>query len=644
MSRAIRVLVLEDRPADAELLVRELGRAGFALDWTRVDSEADYLAGLDPAPDVILADYSLPGFGAMQALGHLAARGLDIPLIVVSGTVGDEVAVECMRRGAADYLLKDRLARLGSAVSHVVEQKRVREQHRRAEEVAEALATVGRELTLTLDPAIVTDRIVATVGRLSRVRRVLLFRRDPDSELLVCIAASDAGDARRWIGQSVPLDASIAGLAFADCRPTWTADVLTDPRVMLSAGSFQRIREDGLRAVTAVPLRVRAEVLGVLSLEDAPGRVFSEGERRIFSAFADQAAVALQNARLFRETQDRLQQTEMLLAVGQATSSTLDRTEMLRRVAREAGRALGADMVAALVADADGDALRAVAGYHVPKPLLPALRQLRIPLRGHAFFVEAWEHQRAVFSTEVAADLRIEPRLLAYVPFRSLLFIPMLNRHDLVGGLLASWRSHVQEFTPETLRLAEGIGRQAAMGFESARLFEDAERRRRRIESLAALDRLLSESLDPGDVAQRIADSLRSLLDAGSAALYRLVPESRTLAPLAMSGAEGRKIDAVPPIPIGTGLVGLAVQEVLALTSPDALADPRVGAGPTTISTPEADHRALLAVPLVFHGRPIGALAVKDRAGRVFDADEVYLAEAFAERAAQALQNARHHA
>ena len=133
MSTSLRVLILEDRPADAELMVWQLRRDGFEPDWRRVDSESEYLAHLDPALDVILADYSLPQFDALRALDLLHESGLDIPFIVITGNLGDEVAVECMKRGAADYLLKDRLARLGQAVTHALEQKRLQDERLQTE-------------------------------------------------------------------------------------------------------------------------------------------------------------------------------------------------------------------------------------------------------------------------------------------------------------------------------------------------------------------------------------------------------------------------------------------------------------------------------------------------------------------------------
>ena len=130
----LRVLIVEDQPAHAELVVRELRRAGFAPEWQRVDDEAAYLEHLSPPPELILADYSLPQFDASRALELLQERGLEIPFVVVSGTVGEDVAVALMKRGATDYLLKDRLARLGQAVQHALDQQRLSQQKREAEE------------------------------------------------------------------------------------------------------------------------------------------------------------------------------------------------------------------------------------------------------------------------------------------------------------------------------------------------------------------------------------------------------------------------------------------------------------------------------------------------------------------------------
>jgi PAS domain S-box-containing protein len=138
------VLLVEDLPDDAELLLLELRRAGYAPRARRVDTEADFLAALDAgyAPgepwDLILSDYQMPGFTGVRALALLQQRGGDLPFILISGTVGEDIAVEAMKDGAADYLLKDRLARLQHAVSHALEDNRLRLEKRAAERAMRA--------------------------------------------------------------------------------------------------------------------------------------------------------------------------------------------------------------------------------------------------------------------------------------------------------------------------------------------------------------------------------------------------------------------------------------------------------------------------------------------------------------------------
>jgi signal transduction histidine kinase len=133
MSEAqLRVLIVEDSRADARLLVHALRQAGFAPKAQRVETEADYRAELEQDPDIILCDYSLPQFDALRALEILQERALDIPLVIVSGSIGEEIAVRAIQRGATDYLLKDRLGRLGQAVRQALAQRRLRAAEREA--------------------------------------------------------------------------------------------------------------------------------------------------------------------------------------------------------------------------------------------------------------------------------------------------------------------------------------------------------------------------------------------------------------------------------------------------------------------------------------------------------------------------------
>jgi PAS domain S-box-containing protein len=135
--RPLRVLILEDQPTDADLILDELRQAGFDPDWRCVQTQADYRANLHDALELILADFSLPQYDALHALYELQQQGLDIPFIVVTGTISEESAVECMKQGAADYLLKDRLTRLGPAVTQALQAKKLRDDKRRAVDALE---------------------------------------------------------------------------------------------------------------------------------------------------------------------------------------------------------------------------------------------------------------------------------------------------------------------------------------------------------------------------------------------------------------------------------------------------------------------------------------------------------------------------
>src|SRR5437667_1891766 len=144
----LRVLIVEDSDTDAELMVRALRQAGFEPDHHRVETAAAMRAALDgQAWDVVLSDYSLPGFDAMGALALLRDAAPDVPFIVVSGSVGGDTAVAAMQAGAADYVMKDRLQRLASAVTRAIEGAVGRRERRRLEEQlahSQRMEAVGR--------------------------------------------------------------------------------------------------------------------------------------------------------------------------------------------------------------------------------------------------------------------------------------------------------------------------------------------------------------------------------------------------------------------------------------------------------------------------------------------------------------------
>ncbi|MCD6296317.1 MAG: response regulator, partial [Deltaproteobacteria bacterium] len=132
--KTLHLLILEDSPDDAELAVRELEREGFVVEWTRVDTEKGFREALAEKPDMILADYALPSFDGMSALHVHRQLAPEIPVIVFSGTIGEEVAVRCVKHGATDYVLKDNISRLGRVVKRALEEAESRRERKRMHE------------------------------------------------------------------------------------------------------------------------------------------------------------------------------------------------------------------------------------------------------------------------------------------------------------------------------------------------------------------------------------------------------------------------------------------------------------------------------------------------------------------------------
>jgi signal transduction histidine kinase len=134
MSNPLYVLILEDSIADFELIEHELNRFGFDARCKRVETESDFALRLRENPDIVLADYSIAGFHNIRALEILRESGLVVPLIVLTGAVREEQLVECMKLGAADYLLKDRMIRLGPAIQRALEERDLKRRKLQAEQ------------------------------------------------------------------------------------------------------------------------------------------------------------------------------------------------------------------------------------------------------------------------------------------------------------------------------------------------------------------------------------------------------------------------------------------------------------------------------------------------------------------------------
>ncbi len=160
MGTSLRVLIVEDSSEDALLMARELKRGGYEPQLERVDTAEAMRAALDAKQwDVILADYALPKFSGPEALKIVQEKGLDVPFLIVSGAVGEELAVEVMRAGAHDYIMKDNLIRLLPAVKRELADAEVRRNRKRAEQSLRASEENFRNvIAKSADGAVVVDK------------------------------------------------------------------------------------------------------------------------------------------------------------------------------------------------------------------------------------------------------------------------------------------------------------------------------------------------------------------------------------------------------------------------------------------------------------------------------------------------------
>ncbi len=214
----LRVLILEDSARDAELILRELRSFGYEPQWTRVESEEEFRAEIESEPDIVLADYTLPQFDALSALNILREAGRSTPFIIVTGSIAEETAVAILKQGADDFLLKDRLTRLGPAVSSALQQQRLRDERRRAqqllierEERYRRLITRMSALVVELDPKGTTLFVNETVSTLTGFapEEVLgrpwfeLFFADDSGEQLLAVSSilSRGQDLRNYVMQ-----------------------------------------------------------------------------------------------------------------------------------------------------------------------------------------------------------------------------------------------------------------------------------------------------------------------------------------------------------------------------------------------------------------------------------------------------------
>jgi signal transduction histidine kinase len=317
----LRVLIAEDSEDDARLLLRELQRAGFDPAHERVDSPATMEAALDrQAWDLVIGDYSMPAFSGPAALALLRARDLDTPFIFVSGTIGEDVAVEAMKAGAQDFLTKGNLRRLIPAIERELRDAEVRRERRRAQtalleraRLAELTSDVGVALTQSTDLRAMLQLCAEALVRHLDVAFARIWTLDDAGGILELQASAGMYTHIDGAHSRVPLGQYKIGVIARDRRPHLTNQVVGDPQVH----DQEWARREGLVAFAGYPLVVHDRVLGVMAM--FARHALSEFVPKALASVASAVAVGIERKRAeeaLRQSEERLRQAQKMEAVG----------------------------------------------------------------------------------------------------------------------------------------------------------------------------------------------------------------------------------------------------------------------------------------------------------------------------------------
>jgi GAF domain-containing protein/ActR/RegA family two-component response regulator len=364
----------------------------------------------------------------------------------------------------------------------------------------------------------------------------------------------------------------------------------------------------GYRAILEVPVILRGKVIGVLGALHKTPRFFPREDVDLLMSLASHTAVVLDRTNLWKKMGALLRETQTLLTVSQAVSSTLDLTEMMRRLARMAALSLGADMVGAYLADPDQEALHPIAGYHVPKPRLEKFMEFPIPLRGHRFLEGAWEHQRPVFSSDAEVDPEIDRETFARFPHRSVLFVPMIVKGQPIGGIFAIWWNHRRLFTSDDLHLAEGISRQAALAIDNARLFASQQEEAEISGALLRVAEAIGSRHDLDAILETVVQITPQLLGTARCGLFLLDQTEGVLIPTKSWGLAEELRPAFLALKRSPQISAVvkAIQSQGPVVVEEATRDAMT---PHTVAT-ALDSCSVLIIPLLSGGRLMGTMAV----------------------------------
>jgi GAF domain-containing protein/DNA-binding response OmpR family regulator len=384
------------------------------------------------------------------------------------------------------------------------------------------------------------------------------------------------------------------------------------------------------KSMTMVPLVVGGQTRGLIQLTNTEREhAFTESDVRLLQTLAGSMSVALENARLFDETQRRARETAALAEVGRDVSSTLDLATVMDRIAGHAKELLRAGSSAIFLPDAGGQTYRAIVAVG---DIGDAIKSTTVTV-GEGIIGGIVKSGRAEFINDSANDPRaIQIPGTGREEHERLMVAPLIAGQT-VKGAMAVWRTGGQPFDDSELQFLVGLSLQATVAIENARLFAESEERASELATINTVSQQLAGELEPGDLLQRVGEQVRAVFQADIA---YVALHDRNTGTIEFPYQHG---DTLVPLKVGEGLTGRIVATGKPITINHDRDRDHLELGARVIGRQALSY---LGVPIMVGGACLGVISVQStKAENAYDADDERLLSTIAANVGVALQNAR---
>src|SRR5258705_7208538 len=484
MKPPLRILHLEDNPTDAELIQGILETEGIICAVTRVDTQADFFASIEQGGfDLILTDYTLPAFDGLSALKIAVEKCPDVPFIFVSGTLGEEVAIEALKIGATDYILKQRLSRIVPSVHRALREAKERAERKRAEALLSEEKRLLEMIAKGNPLSTILDALCRLVEELSEGSLASILLLDPDGQ-------------RLWHGAapSLPksyvdaIDGGFIGAAAGSCgtaayrkEPVIVSDISQDP---LWADYRDLALPHGLQACWSTPvLASDGRVLGTFAIYCRESRSPTPQQQKMIEQITDLASIAIERKRAEEERQAHLWFLESMDQVNRAIQGTNDLEQMMSDVLDAVLSILNCDR-AWLVYPCDPEAVSNGVKMQRTRPEFPGLYAIGADVPVDAETADLFRTVRAS-SGPVAlgpgSQYPLSAKMAKRLGIQSRIVMALYPKGDQPYMFGLSQCSYPRAWTEQEERLFQAIGRRLEDALTSLLMFRSLRESERRL-------------------------------------------------------------------------------------------------------------------------------------------------------------------